>query len=164
MPTEVSSIKITETGIEINNKLFEFPFPLADLIQLIGEPNRIYEGEPDVDRGFSWKSRQFWDDLGISTFSDKTSPTLNVVQFDIQLSAKKQYNHVPNHPFLGKLTINHKKIEELVTIPNQYYPYPYKELHFKEIIINISLIHAKKVNEIASITIYKDKKYVARVK
>ena len=158
MPTEVSSINITETGIEINNQLFEFPVLLSNLITLLGEPNRIYEGEPDVDRGFSWTSKQVWDELGISTFSDKTSPTLNVVQFDIQLSLKKQYDHVPNHPFLGKLTINHKRIEELVTITNQYYPYPYKELHFKEIIINISLIRTKKVNEIASITIYKDKK------
>ena len=52
-----SLINVTETGIAINNTLFEFPFPLADLKQLIGEPSRVYEGEPDVDRGFSWTSR-----------------------------------------------------------------------------------------------------------
>lgn len=158
MPTQVSSINVTENGIAINNILFESPFPLADLKQQIGEPSRIYEGEPDVDRGFSWTSRQVWDELGISTFSDKTSPTLDVVQFDIRLSSKKQYNHLPNLPFLGKLTINHKRIEELITITNQYYPFPHKSLTFKDMIVRISLIRTNKINEIASIIVYKDKK------
>ncbi|WP_026976826.1 hypothetical protein [Flavobacterium tegetincola] len=158
MPPTVSSLNITETGIEINNKLFEFPFPLADLKLLIGEPCRIYEGAPDHDRGFSWTSKQVWDEFGISTISDKASPTLNVVEFEIQLSKKKKYEHMPSQPFLGKISITDTKIEELVIITNQYYPYPYKDLFFKDIVINTALIRTKKINEISSITIYKDKK------
>ena len=154
----MSSINVTENGITINTILFEFPFPLSDLKLLIGEPSRIYEGEPDHDRGFSWTSNQVWDELGISTISDRASPILNVVEFEVQLSKKRQYDHMPKLPFLRKVTIDEKKIEELVIITNQYYPYPNKDLKLKEIVINISLIRTKKINEIASIIIYKNKK------
>ena len=112
----------------------------------------------DIDRGFSWTSRQVWDDLGISTISDKASPILNVVQFDIQLSAKREYKHMPNQPFLGKVTITDKKVEELVIITIQYYPFPHKDLYFKDMVVQISLIRIKKINQISCITIYKDKK------
>lgn len=154
----MSSINVTGTGISINNILFEFPFPLSNLVKLIGEPSRIFDGEPDHDRGFSWKSRQVWDQLGISTISDKASPILNVVSFDIQLSAKREYKYLPNQPFLGKVTITDKKVEELVIITNQYYPYPYKNLYFDDIVVLISLIRIKKINEISRLTIYKYKK------
>lgn len=158
MSQTVFAINIRENGIEINNILFEFPFLLSSFTDLLGTPSRIYEGEPDVDRGFSWTSRQVWDDLGITTISDKASPTLDVVELELQLSAKRQHDHMPKYPFLGKVTIDHKKIEELVIITNQYYPYPYKNLNLKDIVINIALIRTKKINEICSIIIYWDKK------
>lgn len=147
MPQLVFAINISENGIEVNNILFEFPFLLSKLTDFLGTPNRIYEGEPDVDRGFSWTNRQVWDDLGITTISDKTSPNLDVVELEL-----------PKNPFLGLVTVDHKKIEELVTITNQYYPYPYKNLNLKDIVINITLIRTKKVNEICSVTIYRYKK------
>lgn len=152
------SIDITENGIILNRQLFEFPFLLANLVHLFGEPSRIYEGEPNDDRGFYWNSKQVWDELGISTISDKAAETLDVVELEIQLSKKRQFDHMPKHPFSGKVTFNHKKIEELVVITNQYYPYPYKNLNFKDIVARISLIRSKKVNEISCITIYKEKK------
>lgn len=156
MPIDLYAINITETGIEINTILFEFPFLLSNLIDLLGAPTRIYEGEPDLDRGFSWTSRQVWDDLGITSISDKATPTLDVVEFELQLSSKKKYDYMPTNSFLGKVTINNKKIENLVTITNQYYAYPYKDLKLKEIVITISLIRAKKINEICSIVIYRE--------
>lgn len=158
MPQLILEINISENGIEVNNILFEFPFLLSKLTDFLGTPNRIYEGEPDVDRGFSWTNRQVWDDLGITTISDKTSPNLDVVELELQLSAKRQYDFMPKNPFLGLVTVDHKKIEELVTITNQYYPYPYKNLNLKDIVINIALIRTKKVNEICSVTIYRYKK------
>lgn len=112
----VTTINITDKGLEVNGELLDLPVHISSLERLFGEPRAIkYETSPEMrqfleeihGKGMVTNRVNYaWDELGLFCF---TMNAKVVSTFAIRLSTKGDtHKHFPISAFKGTVLINGK--------------------------------------------------------
>lgn len=143
-------IDISENGISINGRLFDFPFDVSELNKILGQPERTKTFSPKDDG--SENTIHTWDNIGLYTYAKKGYEIFDV---SIKLTDNQEFDFQPLNPYKGNLTLNNIPYREAIQVAKKAYD---TEVKLSNIKINVGLEYDTK--EIIELNICKVKSVV----
>lgn len=143
-------IDISENGVSINGRLFDFPFDVSELEKILGQPERTKTFSPNEDG--SENTIHTWDNIGVYAYAKKEYEIFDV---SIKLTDTQEYDFQPLSPYKGNLTLNNITYKEAIKVAKKAYD---TEVRLSNIKINVGLEYDTK--EIIELNICKVKPVV----
>lgn len=143
-------IDISENGVSINGRLFDFPFDVSELEKILGQPERTKTFSPN-DNG-SENTIYTWDNIGLYAYAKKGYEIFDV---SIKLTDNQEFDFQPLNPYKGNLTLNNITYKEVIKVAKKAYD---TEVRLSNIKINVGLEYETK--EIIELNICKVKPVV----
>lgn len=127
-------VDISENGVSINERLFDFPFDISELKKILGQPERTFSPNKDG----SENTIHTWDTIGVYAYAKKEFEIFDV---SIKLTGTQDYDFQPLNPYQGILTLNKIPYKEAIKVTEKAYD---TEVTLKDIKINVGLEYETK--------------------
>lgn len=127
-------IDISENGVSINERLFDFPFDVSELKKILGQPDRTFIPNEDG----SENTIHTWDTIGVYAYAKKE---LEIFDVSIKLTGTQDYDFQPLNSYQGILTLNKIPYKEAIKVTKKAYD---TEVTLKNIKINAGLEYETK--------------------